>query len=193
MGPLSKISSASSYSFLPFYHRTFLSLYHRAMAPVCHCGSHFGSAAALLQHQADRHRESASLESIPHVSRAAARAATRAARSRDIRLARRWKGLKTKAPIRIIDAEVIEPSVAPVSSTTPCELVCSYNWQKPKGFQAPGEYPAGLARPNRIPMLKQLNRACTAMAGPYPPHHHPQGSEKHLGAQTRLVDFRVSI
>jgi len=50
-----------------------------------------------------------------------------------------WKGLRGREPIHTIDAATLQPSTTPVSSASPYELICSYNWQSFGGFQVPGE------------------------------------------------------
>jgi hypothetical protein len=155
-------------------------------AMLCPCGRRFRSEAALLQHQAakpEHHGPDAATQSnnaTPERKPPIRKAVRRSTRSyRDTRM---WMGVKRQEPVHIIDAVVLQPSVALVSSAAPCELVCSYNWQKPKGFQVPGEHPFRLSlttvhtRPNQT-----MNRICAYLAGSYPPSNDSQRSEKNLG------------
>lgn len=40
-----------------------------------------------------------------------------------------WKHVDTETPIWRIELAAVEPSESAVSSTSACELVCSYNWR----------------------------------------------------------------
>ncbi|KAK0706115.1 hypothetical protein B0T26DRAFT_837000 [Lasiosphaeria miniovina] len=119
---------------------------------VCHCQRSFGSQAGLMQHQTDKHGSTtplnnANLQPTPPNPRANVRG------RRSPREARMWRGLRSPVPAQIIDPAVLEPSAIPVSSTTPPELVCSYNWQGSAGFHVPGHAPVwqDLALPVTLP------------------------------------------
>lgn len=49
-----------------------------------------------------------------------------------------WEGLKSEVPDHTIDVATLEPSVTPVSSKTPSELICSYNRQSSGEIKVPG-------------------------------------------------------
>ncbi|KAK3339819.1 geranylgeranyl pyrophosphate synthetase [Lasiosphaeria hispida] len=122
--------------------------------PSCQCGRFFQTGAALIQHQAAKHSlqpQQARPKPTSSPQRAPAPSApTRNTRPRDARI---WKGVRVLEPIHTIDAAMLQPSTAPVSSALPSELICSFNWQSFGGFHVPGHAPLwqDVALPITIP------------------------------------------
>ncbi|KAK3332868.1 geranylgeranyl pyrophosphate synthetase [Cercophora scortea] len=128
--------------------------------PFCHCQRHFGTEAALIQHQAAKHR-SPLVASQPGPSQPNHAPAQQSAPSPRLPTSTRisyesrmlLKGVLSQEMIHTIDAAALQPSTTPVSSSTPPELICSYNWQGSGGFHVPGHAPVwqNLALPITIP------------------------------------------
>jgi hypothetical protein len=90
----------------------------------CACGRRFNSEGAIAQHKAAKTRlgrASACEASVPE--------ARIVAPKRDRREAWMWKNVDIREPFQTMDYATLEPSNSPVSSTSPSELICSYNWQ----------------------------------------------------------------
>ncbi|KAB5518727.1 geranylgeranyl pyrophosphate synthetase [Coniochaeta sp. 2T2.1] len=117
-------------------------------------GRVFQSAAALIQHQLAKHPlELPTPSAGPQTGTLPLQltSATQTARLRDAQ--RIWNGLRKQEPVHVIDGAVLQPSTAPVSATTPFDLVCSYNWLASGGFHVPGHAPLwqDLALPVTVP------------------------------------------
>ncbi|KAK4448873.1 geranylgeranyl pyrophosphate synthetase [Podospora aff. communis PSN243] len=136
----------------------------------CHCQRTFGSTAALMQHQTAKRGvciaaqptrpptqpKPSSPPSPPNLRR----------RSHEAKLF--MSGLKPQ-PIASFDPLTLTPSETPVSSKTPPELICSYNWQSDGGFHVPGH--AAIYQPPPLPITLPFDTPT-----PFLPKHTTPGT-----------------
>jgi len=129
----------------------------------CSCGRKFNSEEALDQHQAAKGRVNGAAFTCK---------GPRTGRRFEAWL---WKGVrKDPKPIQTIDLTNLKPLATAVSSSSACELLCSYNWQNSKDarIQVPG-------KASRLSLscltLLILNRDCTNMAGCLLTINSPEG------------------
>ncbi|KAK1825998.1 geranylgeranyl pyrophosphate synthetase [Podospora conica] len=120
---------------------------------TCHCQRQFGSEEALMQHQAAKHgvqpesaappspsppRAQQEPKAPTQTTPASSTKASNSTKRRASEYRRLMDGLVIQQPVVTIDVVALQPSKTAVSSKTPSELVCSYNWQRAGGFRVPG-------------------------------------------------------